>query len=67
MTDGLLCVARPDGMGVFHCWHDTGTARLTDPPQLEQRCCHCGMMRTEPTSMRNLYGHGPYRPGRRQE
>lgn len=25
-----------------HCWHDTGVMLLTDPPQIVERCCHCG-------------------------
>ena len=24
------------------CYHATGIARLTAPPQWEEKCCHCG-------------------------
>jgi hypothetical protein len=25
-----------------HCWHITGTAKLTHPPLFEETCCFCG-------------------------
>ncbi len=25
-----------------HCWHHTGITMMSDPPQGDERCCHCG-------------------------
>jgi predicted RNA-binding Zn-ribbon protein involved in translation (DUF1610 family) len=25
-----------------HCWHHTGVVLMSDPPQDEYVCCHCG-------------------------
>lgn len=46
-----------------HCWHDTGKALLTNPPQYEDLCCHCGETRTRQVQQVFPEGeHGPYHP-----
>jgi hypothetical protein len=25
-----------------HCYHDTGVMLLSEPPQIVEKCCHCG-------------------------
>lgn len=31
--------------GQAHCWHATGKQLQTNPPQTEEICCWCGLMR----------------------
>lgn len=47
-----------------HCWHDTGTALLSDPPRYGQVCYHCGAGRTISRQL-DLEGHGFHHPDRR--
>ena len=48
-----------------HCWHDTGKMLLSHPPQSEEVCCHCGLLRymRQEFSISSI-GHGKYFPDR---
>jgi hypothetical protein len=59
-----VCSQRPGG-DPSHCFHGTGVARLTDPPQTEEKCCFCGLIRykwlvVDPPRLKE---HGTFLPG----
>ena len=44
-----------------HCWHDTGVMLLSDPPQVVDKCCHCGQTQHRRQSIfMDGKVHGPY-------
>jgi hypothetical protein len=44
-----------------HCWHGTGMAYATYPPQYPEYCCQCGVNRVRKTQLYNdSPSHGPY-------
>ena len=47
-----------------HCWHGNGQMLLTDPPQIDLICCHCGMKKRETinNSFVDTKKHGLYAP-----
>jgi hypothetical protein len=57
-----ICLARA-GTSAAHCWHRTGVAYMSNPPQYEERCCHCGEVRCMTVWTASTGGHGPYAPG----
>jgi hypothetical protein len=47
-----------------HCWHDTGVMLLSHPPQLVERCCHCGETQNRSQSLfMDGKVHGPHMRG----
>jgi len=45
------------------CYHDTAVARLTAPPQWEEKCCHCGNVRWRRNALTvDPQLHGPFLP-----
>lgn len=50
-------------MSCNHCWHETGIALTTNPPQYPEVCCHCGEQRVVyGYAPMNQEGHGKYLP-----
>lgn len=46
-----------------HCWHDSGKALLSIPPQYVQICCHCGEQKiVKPEIVLSFEGHGEFHP-----
>ena len=46
-----------------HCWHDSGRALLSMPPQYVQICCNCGETKAIKTEViASFKGHGQYHP-----
>ena len=45
------------------CWHPTGMARLSNPPQIEERCCWCGKIRYVSRWYTVGVHHGEFLPG----
>jgi hypothetical protein len=47
-----------------HCWHKTGLALMSNPPQDIERCCHCGEERVVSLTLaRDGIQHGPFAAG----
>jgi hypothetical protein len=45
------------------CYHATGIARLTAPPQWEEKCCHCGDVQwRQSVPVIDPRLHGPFLP-----
>jgi hypothetical protein len=45
-----------------HCWHGTEVMLLSNPPQSQEVCCHCGEKKTTMQYSPGSQGHGPYAP-----
>jgi hypothetical protein len=46
-----------------HCWHDSGVALTSMPPQYKHICCHCGEIKIViPQTINSFKGHGKYHP-----
>ncbi len=46
-----------------HCWHDTGVMLTSNPPQVVDKCCFCGVTRGLHRAVHVPRGnHGPYAP-----
>jgi len=43
-----------------HCWHQTGIMYTSNPPQWDDKCCHCGKVRRVRGEFCFPPGHGPY-------
>jgi len=47
----------------IHCWHDSGVALMSMPPQYKHICCHCGEIKLViPQTVASFEGHGKYHP-----
>ena len=44
------------------CWHGTGVALESMPPQYPEVCCHCGEERVVRPQSPTTAGHGPFLP-----
>lgn len=57
-----LC-KRSEYTAAEHCWHATAWSYMAHPPQSQQRCCHCGSVRSVLTlTALDTPGHGPFAP-----
>lgn len=45
-----------------HCFHPTGEALMSYPPQYSHRCCHCGAIWVQQVRQIAQPGHGRYAP-----
>jgi len=43
-----------------HCWHDCGIVYTSNPPQWDEKCCHCSKTRRIHGEFYTPAGHGPY-------
>lgn len=60
MSANVICLGQRESSAGAHCWHQTDRAYMSNPPQWDEVCCHCGevrrVMRPEPLPRA---GHGP--------
>lgn len=52
-----------DKIGCPHCWHRTGTFKLTSPGESQAVCCWCGWVVWQvEKGLNEVPGHGPHYP-----